>query len=43
MTNIGIHYIADEGKVIVRNADNYIMGKDLYLGKNDSIDNYHEE
>lgn len=43
MTNVGIHYFASKGKVIVRNSDDFIMGEDLYLGPYDNINNYHEE
>ena len=48
MTNGNNHYIADEGKTVVRIIDNKIMGNDLYLGlfvdgSEDTIDNYKEE
>ena len=36
-------YIADEGKVLVRKNDGFIMGTGLDLGINDSIDNYEEQ
>jgi len=35
-------YTADEGKLIVRVADGFIMGDALDLGVGDSIDNYEE-
>lgn len=42
-----IHWIAEEGKVIVRKNDGFVMGKDIYLhayidGTEDVIDNYEE-
>lgn len=36
-------YKADEGCFIVRKVDNFIMGEDIDLGSNDSIDNYKDE
>jgi hypothetical protein len=36
-------YIAEEGKLIVRKADNFIMGPDIDLGSADNIDNYEEK
>lgn len=33
---------AEEGKIIARKEDNEIVGKVLYLGNVDSIDNYVE-
>lgn len=41
--NNPIHWIADEGKTIVRKADNFDMGEELWLGLNDNIDNYEEQ
>ena len=35
-------YTADEGKLIVRKADGFIMGDAIDLGSADSIDNYEE-
>lgn len=35
-------YTAEEGKLIVRKSDNFIMGPDIDLGSADSIDNYEE-
>ena len=35
-------YTAEEGKLIVRKADNFIMGDIIDLGSADSIDNYEE-
>ena len=35
-------YRADEGKTIVRKADGFDMGESIYLGEEDSIDNYEE-
>lgn len=35
-------YIAGEGKVFMRKSDNFIMGKGIDLGVNDSIKNYKE-
>lgn len=35
-------YEADEGKMIVRKADGFVMGDGIDLGVNDSIDNYEE-
>lgn len=43
MKQINEHlYYADEGKVIVRISDNFVMGDGIDLGDNDSIDNYTE-
>lgn len=42
MKQEGNIYTAEEGKLIVRIADNYIMGPDIDLGTADSIDNYEE-
>ena len=36
-------YLADEGKILVRNSDGFVMGSGLDLGIDDSIENYHEE
>ena len=41
--NNPIHWIADEGKTIVRKADNFDMGEELWLGLDDNIDNYVEQ
>lgn len=38
-----IHWIADEGKTIVRKVDNFDMGEELWLGLDDNIDNYVEQ
>ena len=35
-------YQADNGKFIVRKADNFIMGEAICLGDTDMIDNYTE-
>lgn len=35
-------YTADDGKLIVRKADDFIMGDAIDLGSADSIDNYEE-
>lgn len=35
-------YIAEEGKTIIRKADGFDMGEGLYLGIEDSIENYEE-
>lgn len=35
-------YTAEEGKLIVRKADDFIMGDSIDLGSADSIDNYEE-
>lgn len=35
-------YNADEGKFIIRIKDDFIMGRSICLGSNDSIDNYYE-
>lgn len=45
--NNPIHWIADEGKVFIRKADSFVMGKDIYLhkyidGTDSTIDNYEE-
>lgn len=35
-------YEADEGRMLVRKADGFIMGDGIDLGVDDSIDNYEE-
>lgn len=35
-------YKADDGKMIVRKSDGFIMGDSIDLGISDSIDNYEE-
>lgn len=42
MTQNGNLYTAEEGKLIVRKADGFIMGDKIDLGSDDSIDNYEE-
>ena len=42
MTHEGNIYNADYGKLLIRTADDFIMGTGLDLGDNDSIDNYYE-
>lgn len=42
MVQKGNIYTAEEGKIIVRKSDNFIMGKDIDLGIDDSINNYQE-
>ena len=42
MTQNGNIYIADEGKLIVRKSDDFIMGPDIDLGSADNINNYEE-
>ena len=34
------YYVADEGYTYIRKADGFDMGSELWLGENDSIDNY---
>ena len=36
-------YLADDGKMFVRKADNFIMGDGIDIGINDSIENYEEK
>lgn len=36
------HYIAAEGKTFIRKVDGLDMGDELWLGVNDSIENYEE-
>lgn len=43
MIQNGNIYIAEEGNFIVRISDEFIMGEDIDLGTNDSIDNYREQ
>ena len=43
MKHNGNIYSAEEGKLIVRKADDFIMGPDIDLGTEDSIDNYTEK
>jgi hypothetical protein len=42
MTQKGNLYTAEEGKLIVRVADDFIMGDAIDLGSADSIENYEE-
>jgi len=35
-------YLADDGKMFVRKADNFTMGDGIDIGINDSIENYEE-
>ena len=42
-TQDNILYLADKGKIIVRNSDGVNMGSGICLGESDSIENYHEE
>ena len=42
MEQRGNLYIAEEGKLIVRKADDFIMGDAIDLGSADSINNYEE-
>lgn len=42
MKQEGNIYTADEGKLIVRKSDDFIMGVSIDLGSADSIDNYEE-
>lgn len=37
------HYIAAEGKTFIRKADGFDMGEDIWLGEDDSIENYEEK
>lgn len=43
MKQNGNYYVADEGKTFIRRADSYDMGEEMWLGEDDSIDNYREE
>jgi len=43
MEQNGNKYTASEGKLIVRKADNFIMGDRIDLGSADSIENYEEK
>lgn len=36
------HYLAEEGKTFIRKADGVDMGEEIYLGENDTIENYEE-
>lgn len=36
------YYLAEEGKTFIREADGFNMGQEIWLGENDSIDNYEE-
>lgn len=42
MKQEGNIYKAEEGKLIVRKSDDFIMGPDIDLGSADTIDNYEE-
>lgn len=37
-----IHWIADENKTFIRKADGFDMGEEIWLGVEDSIENYEE-
>ena len=41
--NNPIHWIAAEGKTIIRKEDGFNMGEEIWLGVDDSIDNYTEK
>jgi hypothetical protein len=41
-TTDNINYIADEGKVFIRNSDNVIVGWGIGIGDKDDINNYTE-
>lgn len=43
MTQQGNIYTADNGKMIVRKEDNFVMGESIDLGSDDNIKNYAEE
>lgn len=43
MTQQGNIYTADNGKMIVRKEDNFVMGESIDLGSDDSIKNYTEK
>lgn len=40
--NNSIHWIADEGMEFARVSDDLRLGTDLYLGADDTINNYKE-
>ena len=40
--NNPIHWIADEDKTFIRISDYFDLGEEIWLGINDSIDNYIE-
>lgn len=40
--NNPIHWIADASKTFIRKADGFDMGEEMWLGLEDSIDNYEE-
>lgn len=41
--NNPIHWIADEGKTIVRKDDGFDMGEQIWIGLDDEIENYVEQ
>jgi len=43
MTQQGNIYTADNGKMIVRKEDNFVMGESIDLGSDDNIKNYTEK
>ena len=43
MEQIGNKWKADKGNFFVRRSDNKVMGDTMFLGNNDSIDNYFEK
>lgn len=36
-------WITDEGKTFIRKSDNFDMGEEIWLGVNDTIENYEEK
>ena len=42
ITNNGINYEADKGKIFVRKSDGKVMGFGMGLGSLDNIENYYE-
>lgn len=34
------YYVAEEGYTYIRKADGFDMGNELWLGENDSVENY---
>lgn len=43
MIKNGNIYIADEGSLIIRKENNFIMGDRIYLSASDSIKNYEQK
>lgn len=41
--NNSIHWIADKGNTFIRKYDGFDMGEEIWIGVNDTIENYEEK